>query len=44
MRLLNKVPPNKLLQANWQARFLINRIEPAKALQGGVTSLTLPIV
>jgi hypothetical protein len=37
------LPPNKSLQANWQARFLINRIEPVKALSSGVASLPLPI-
>jgi hypothetical protein len=34
---------NKSLQANWQARFLINRIRPAKAHSGGVISPPLPI-
>ena len=34
----------KSLQANWQARFLINRIKPAKAHSRGLTSPTLPIV
>lgn len=37
------LPPSKSLQANWQARFLINRIEPAKAHSGGEASLSLPI-
>ncbi len=31
---LNQTGPNK----NWQARFLINRIEPAKTYSSGVTS------
>jgi hypothetical protein len=35
--------PNKSMQRNWQARFLINRIGPAKAHHGGITLLTLPI-
>jgi hypothetical protein len=34
---------NKSFQANWQARFLIDRFKPAKALLNGVTSLPLPI-
>lgn len=32
---------NKSLQANWQARFYINRIKPAKAHSSGVTSANL---
>ena len=40
---IKKTPYNKSLQANWQARFLINRTEPAKAHLGGVTLLPLPI-
>ena len=42
----NFTPPgqaNKSFKRNWQARFLINRIEPAKTHLGGVNSLALPI-
>ncbi len=37
------MPPNKSLQANWQVRFLTNRLKPAKSHSGRVTSLPLPI-